>query len=121
MTELERFRELNKLTDWLIQQAPCYNWRVERTDKVQLPPFGAINDPLTGDVCNDIGQHIVIVYTFNTNERLFDAICHYGSYGYHNGLLEIMGTIVDENSDGDTVVGYLTADDVIDRIIQTYG
>lgn len=120
MTELERFRELNKLTDWLTAQAPCYNWRVERTDKVQLPFLGAKEDPLTGDVCNDIGQHIVIVYTQDTNERLFDAICHYGSYGYSDGLLEIMGTIVYQD-DGDQVVGYLTADDVIERIINTYG
>lgn len=110
MTEKERFHELNKLTDWLTHQAPCYNWRVERTDKVQVE---------WTDI--DIGDHIVIVYTQDTDERLFDAICRYGSYGYHNGLLEIMGTIVDEDSDGDTVVGYLTADDVIDRIIKTYG
>ncbi|MBR4432323.1 MAG: hypothetical protein IKS76_03865 [Paludibacteraceae bacterium] len=120
MTEKERFRELDKLTDWLTEQAPCYNWRVERTDKVLKPLVGALTDPITGDRTDDIGQHIVIVYT-QDGERLFDAICHYGSYGYHNGLLEIMGTIVDEDSDSDSVVGYLTADDVIDRIIKTYG
>ena len=119
MTELERFRELNKLTDWLTKHAPCYNWRVERTDKVQEPLLGAWTDPLTGDEVTDIGQHIVIVYT-QDGTRLFDAICHYGSYGYHQGLLEIMGTIVTEDDDG-SVVGYLTADKVIQRIIDIYG
>ena len=46
----------------------------------------------------------------------WDAICHYGSYGYEEGLLEIMGRLVDPEKDGDTVAGWLTADDVIERI-----
>lgn len=46
----------------------------------------------------------------------WDAICHLGSYGYEEGLLEIKGDLVDEEKDGDTVVGYLTAEDVIQRI-----
>lgn len=46
----------------------------------------------------------------------WDAICHLGSFGYAQGLLEIMGALVDETKDGDTVVGYLTAEDVIKRI-----
>ncbi len=47
---------------------------------------------------------------------LWDAICHTGSYGCEKGLLEIMGNIVDETKDGDSIVGYLTAADVIERI-----
>ena len=117
-TELERFKELNKLTDWLIKYAPAYDWRVERYDRVVDPITFQLPDPLTGDVCIDVGQHMVIVYS--NDVRIFDAICHYGSYGYHNGLLEIMGSIVTDE-DGDQVVGYLTADDVIERIINTYG
>ncbi len=116
MTELERFRELNKLTDWLIQYAPAYDWRVERYDRVVKT--SPLTDTITGDRTNDVGQHMVIVYS--NDVRIFDAICHYGSYGYHNGLLEIMGSIVTDE-DGDQVVGYLTADDVIERIINTYG
>lgn len=116
-TELERFRELNKLTDWLIKYASAYDWRVERFDRV-VTPESPVTDLITGDEVNDIGQHMVIVYS--NDKRIFDAICHYGSYGYHNGLLEIMGSIVSEE-DGDQVVGYLTADDVVERIINTYG
>lgn len=44
---------------------------------------------------------------------LWDAVCHFGSYGYEQGLLEIYGSIADED---DPVVGWLTAQDVIDRI-----
>lgn len=44
----------------------------------------------------------------------WDAICHYGSYGYEQGLLEIMGCIVPKDW-GDSVEGHLTAEDVIER------
>lgn len=46
----------------------------------------------------------------------WDVICHWGSYGHEEGLLELSGDLVDYKKDGDTVVGYLTADDVIRRI-----
>lgn len=46
--------------------------------------------------------------------RDWDVICHRGSYGAERGLLEIMGTIV--RPCGDSVEGWLTADDVIARI-----
>ena len=46
---------------------------------------------------------------------IWDAICHFGSYGYKEGLLEIMGTLV-KPEDGDSVAGWLTAEDVIKRI-----
>lgn len=47
-----------------------------------------------------------------------DVICHRGSYGYEEGLLEIMG-LVDE-SHGDDVEGYLTANEVFRRILNDY-
>lgn len=62
----------------------------------------------------DIGRKQIIVY--KNGERSWDAICNYGSYGYAEGLLEIMGDIVDIEKDGDSVVGWLTAQDVINRL-----
>ena len=56
----------------------------------------------------------IIVYS--EDERLWDAVCHSGSYGHENGLLEIMGAIVKEDV-GDDVEGWLTADDVIERAL----
>lgn len=47
--------------------------------------------------------------------EIWDAICHFGSYGYESGLLEIMGTLV-RPEDRDSVVGWLTAEDIIGRI-----
>lgn len=53
-----------------------------------------------------IYRNQIIVYDEKHN-RLWDAICHLGSYGYEKGLLEIYGCICDD------VVGCLTAEDVI--------
>ena len=48
----------------------------------------------------------------------WDAICHSGSYGHQTGLLEIFGNIVDFNkTGGDTVEGFLTADDILKKLI----
>ena len=42
----------------------------------------------------------------------WDAICHSGSYGHENGLIEVMGLPQCE----DDVIGYLTAEDVLNMI-----
>ena len=60
-------------------------------------------------------QDQIVVYD-DHNTRLWDAVCHFGSYGHEKGLLEIMGVIVDEEADGGSVIGWLTADDVIKRL-----
>ena len=45
------------------------------------------------------------------NNPLWDAICHYGSYGYKHGLLEVSGIIAGDSPDGCRY--NLTAADVI--------
>ena len=42
----------------------------------------------------------------------WDAICHSGSYGHENGLIEVMGLPQCE----DDVIGYLTAEDVLKMV-----
>ena len=59
-------------------------------------------------------KHQIIVY--KDGGRSWDAVCQPGSYGYEEGLLEIMGDIVWYDIDGDSVRGWLTAGDVIARI-----
>ena len=61
------------------------------------------------------GRHQIVVMGPD-GKKEWDAICHRGSYGYEQGLLEIYGNIVDIKKDGDSVVGWLTAKDVIERI-----
>ena len=47
-----------------------------------------------------------------------DAICHSGSYGHEEGLLEIMG--LTRNDNGDSVEGWLTSEEVFDRISEDW-
>ena len=63
----------------------------------------------------------VIVYDDEGN-RLWDAVINKASYGSERGLLEIMGqTIVKKvskmgNDDEDEVLGWLTADEILEKI-----
>ena len=50
----------------------------------------------------------------------WDAICHMGSYGHNNGLLEIMGGAVNRNPH-DSVEGFLTADEILERVDEIKG
>ena len=47
---------------------------------------------------------------------VMDAIEHMGSYGKESDLLEIMGLLTPEEAEHDVVAGYLTAEDVFERI-----
>lgn len=49
-----------------------------------------------------------------------DVICHQYSYGGDKGLLEIMGLLTEEEAEYDSVVGYLTAENVFKRIENHY-
>ncbi len=55
----------------------------------------------------------------NKDKKICDAVCHEFSYGYEEGLLEIMG-LVDEEITEDTVEGWLTAEEVFERIKADY-
>lgn len=47
--------------------------------------------------------------------RVSDAVCNNMSYGRESGLLEIMGLVDEEKTGGDTVEGWLTAEEVFMR------
>lgn len=48
------------------------------------------------------------------------VIEHVGSYGHESNLLEIMGLLTKEEEENDSVVGYLTAENVYKRISTHY-
>lgn len=48
------------------------------------------------------------------------VIEHVGSYGSNFDLLEIMGLLTREEAEDDSVVGFLTAEDVYERISAHY-
>lgn len=98
---MSRLAELNKLEDYLKEHGIEY----ERIDGE--------------DTDYSIDRHQISVP--NHAKKKWDAICQYGSYGYEEGLLEIYGSLVDRAKYGDTdsVCGWLTAKDVIERIEAT--
>ncbi len=70
-----------------------------------------------------LDRHQIMVYKdkndMNSHDQthwIWDAICHYGSYGHNDGLLEISGSLVDETKTGDSVEGYLFASEIIERL-----
>ena len=76
--------ELDKLEAYLKEKGIRYN-RIDKNDRFGGFGYGS--------------QHQICVFD-ESGEMLWDAICHGGSYGYEKGLLEIMGSIVDEKKVG---------------------
>lgn len=95
--------ELNKLEEYLQEHKIKYS-RFDQDEVLTEDGFIA-----------KMMQHQLVILDKN-GRVLWDAICHQGSYGYEQGLLEVMGSTVVLPSDGDSVAGFLTAQDVIDRL-----
>lgn len=61
--------------------------------------------------------HQIIVFRDDGTRAIwFDVICHWGSYGWEKGLLEIAGPEELCNNSHDCVEGWLTAQDIINRL-----
>lgn len=95
--------EFNKLEQYCKDNNISY----ERIDR-EYPSF----------IGETFDKHIIFIYKSEEDKKddrkWFDAICQYGSYGGDEGLLEIMGDIV--QNDYDSVEGWLTADEIIARM-----
>lgn len=57
-----------------------------------------------------------VIYPEDGPKRIMDAIEHFGSYGQEDDLLEIMGLLTPDEKKADSVLGYLTAKEVFQRI-----
>ena len=107
---MRNLTELNKLEQWLVAN----NIHYERIDKEDIPIDEAHPYCLA-----QFEHHQICVPEYDCERREWDAICNRGSYGAEEGLLEIMGTIVRDDA-GDSVEGWLTAEDVIERVKEKY-
>ena len=56
-----------------------------------------------------------MVTVLEHNQKVWDAVCHDGSYGHEEGSLEVMGTVIVQNA-CDDVDGWLTADEILERV-----
>lgn len=66
----------------------------------------------------DIMDHYQICYpVFDPDHRIISVIGGFGAYGYEHDKLEIMGLFTPwERFEGNTVIGWLTAENVFKRI-----
>lgn len=109
--------ELDKLEAYL----KAHGYFYERTDiECTLPDIS--RKECIRRFHHPFDRHQIIVYDcdisdLNEHEQrehiAWDVICHWGSYGYEEGLLEGMGDIF---NDGFDVEGHLTAEDVIAKL-----
>ena len=65
--------------------------------------------------------HIEYPCSYKENQdRVCSVIQGWGTYGAENNLLEIMGLLTDEEEKDNSVAGWLTAEDVFNRIKKHY-
>jgi len=89
--------ELDKLEAYLKENGIPYERRDEEGQYIELVD-AYVND-----------RHQICVPKFGEGYE-WDAICHYGSYGYKQGLLEVYGALCIENNHNP--IGWLTAEQV---------
>lgn len=63
-----------------------------------------------------MGFQLIYPPVDNSRDRLCSVVEHASSYGSNKNLLEIKGLLTAAEAEYDTVAGYLTADDVFERI-----
>ena len=91
--------------------------KTEMTKLITLLLNSEIPFDLTTDAMGN--QHNQVWYPSRDN-AVCDVICHEYSYGGKDGFLEMMGLLTDEEAEGDSVLGWLTADEVYRRISADY-
>ena len=66
--------------------------------------------------CQKVMDSWQVIYPQDGKKRVMDAIEHCGSYGNEQDKLEIMGLLTQEEKKNDSVLGYLSAEEVFSRI-----
>ena len=67
-------------------------------------------------ICQKFMDGWQVIYPQDGKKRVMDAIEHCGSYGNEQDKLEIMGLLTQEEKKNDSVLGYLSAEEVFSRI-----
>lgn len=88
-------------------------------------PFEFIDRTINYPEANFYWEHYQICYpqfTSNGEESDFVCSCVQGKYTFGNeqDLLEIMGLLIDREAEDDSVLGWLTAEEVFKRIKKHY-
>ena len=110
--------EIHRLHEMLTEAGIEHTFR-ERAEECAKPHYEKLGI--------DMGYQVIVYYP--DGERMISAIEGYGTYGYGSwdhgtcgsdekdgDLIEIMGLLTPEEQKYDSVVGYLTAEEVFRRI-----
>lgn len=62
----------------------------------------------------------IIVYKQDSKDRLISVVEGFGTYGEEKDLLEIMGCLTEKEEQEDSVLGFLTANEVFERINENW-
>ena len=68
----------------------------------------------------EVMEHYNTYKVFDNEKRIILIVQGYGTYGEEDDLLEIMGLLTEEEEKIDSVTGYLTAEDVFNRIVKYF-
>lgn len=103
--KLKRMLEENNIPfDWI----PNWGYDIKKIIKLK-------------NICPDLIEHYQICYPcFNVSLRKISVIQGFGTYGNEKDLLEIMGLLSPEEAEYDVVQGYLSAENVFERIKEDY-
>lgn len=104
----EREGKYPGLSSWRAVKSYDEIFKLESMLKAEGIPFAYHRQP---DMCG-----FQICYPEDGDGRICSIILHSGSYGREQGLLEIMGLLKSDEEACDDVAGYLTAEDVFERI-----
>ena len=72
------------------------------------------------DDFREVIEHYDVYKVFNNEKRIISIVQGYRTYGEEDDLLEIMGLLTEEEEKIDSVTGYLTAEDVFNRIVKYF-
>lgn len=91
--------------------------RTEMNKLIEMLNNANIPFELTTDILENENNQ---VWYPSFKNPICDVICHQYSYGGRDGLLEIAGLLTEEEAEYNDVVGYLTAENVFNRIKNHY-
>ena len=127
---MSKYKEIFKLKEMLEKAEIPYIFfdRFEENRKLMK------NNEYLNEYLKDKGYYHILLFDdfrevmerYNTykvfdNEKIIISIVQgYGTYGEEDDLLEIMGLLTEEEEKIDDVTGYLTAEDVFNRIVKYF-
>ena len=79
-------------------------------------PFVFTDDSHIFEFIGEKKYQIEYPCTYKSSKRICSVVQGYGTYGAEQNLLEIMGLLTPEEAEQDSVCGWLTADNVFERI-----